>query len=60
MFPGGWNSQIEPSNTDYYTGPVHSALEKKEIIPDEWNGHREAANNNIILAMLKTRWRRKR
>ena len=60
IFPGGWNTQIETSNTDYYTGPVNSALEKKEMIPGEWNVHRETANNNIILAMLKTTWRRKR
>ena len=59
MFPSGWNSQIETSNTEYYTGPVQSALEKKEMIPDRWNSHRESANKNIILAMLKTTWRRK-
>ena len=54
MFPSGWNSQNETSNTEYYTGPVQSALEKKEMIPDGWNSHNKSANKNIILAMLKT------
>ena len=54
MFPSGWNSQIEISNTEYDTG----ALEKKEMIPDGWISHRESANKHI-LATLKTTWRRK-
>ena len=58
MLPGGWKSQIGTNNTDYYPDPVQSALEKKEMIPDGWNSHRESANKNIILAMLKTTWRR--
>ena len=41
MFPGGWNSQIETSNTEYYPGPVQIGLEKKEIIPGGWNSHRD-------------------
>ena len=59
MFPSGWNIQIETSNTEYFTGPVQSALEKKEMIPDGWISHRKSANKNIILAMLKITWRRK-
>ena len=44
MFPGGWNSQIETNNTEYYPDPVQSALEKKEMIPGGWISQREAAN----------------
>ena len=33
---------------------------KKEIIPGGWNNHQEAANNNSILAMLKTTLKIKR
>ena len=60
MFPGGWNSQIETNNTEYYPDPVQSAMEKKEMIPGGWISQREAPIPNIILALLKITWRRKR
>ena len=44
MFPGGWNSQIETNNTEYYPGPVQSALEKIEMIPCGWISQRKAAS----------------
>ena len=44
MLPSGWNSQIGTKNTGYYPDPVHSTLERKEIIPDGWISQRKAAN----------------
>ena len=44
MFPGGWNSQIETNNTEYYPDPVQSALEKKEMIPGGWISQRKSVN----------------
>ena len=44
MFPGGWNSQIETNNTEYYPNPVQSAMEKKEMIHGGRISRREAPN----------------
>ena len=60
LFPGGWNSQIETNDKEYYPRPVQSNLQKRENIPGEWNSQKEAANTNIILDMLKTTWERTR
>ena len=53
VFPGGWNSKIETNNTEYYPGPVQSALEKKEIIPGGWISQRKAANTKHHPSLLK-------
>ena len=53
MFPGGWNSQIETNNTEYYPGPLQSALEKKEMIHCGWISQRKAASTQHHSGLVK-------